>query len=708
MPYFKKVRTLRSKLLAAFLLLDLAALALIIRIASRDTYGALEGQIQLHLSHTMKEHSDSIAQELETKWRWLIRTADNPFIVDSLVHTGGRARYLLPFMRQLTLPGRGGEQPVIMLLDSRGRVIADNMSDGAPSADFSKDNWFRDVMRYGDSRAELTVGTENTAVLFACPVFVGENPAGVLAAEFHLDFVSGILTSEKAFQASLLTPSGRVILGELPKSEAESIAALPGDPDKPRTFIKDGMLYSVGSLRAPVEAGLEQLLVLSAPLREINKPIQALRWRMLLIGIMIAVVLAFMIFWLSGALLKPLKTLEETMEHVVQEGDLSRRAPVTGQDEVGVLSAVFNRMLDSLAEKNRQLTLLAGITSTSPLPIMLVDENMKIQVWNEAAEKLFGWRREEILGHSPFEALVPEEEQEVIRRLRAKTDQSGGARYDTTRLTRDGERLPVESISTRLNDSNGRFMGNIVIYRDLREIRKLQESVLQSEKMGAVGQLAAGVAHEINNPLGIILGFAQSLVKRIKKDDPMAMPLKSIEREAVRCKNLVQDLLVFSRSSATEKGKLDLNAALDGALSLILARAKTQGVEIIRELSPALPPVTANGNKIQQALINLANNALDAMPKGGVLTIGTALSGNRPGYVRIRVQDNGHGIPKEIQAKVMEPFFTTKEAGKGTGLGLALVYEIVKNHNGSIELESEEGKGTRFTIFLPTEAVNPR
>jgi PAS domain S-box-containing protein len=362
-------------------------------------------------------------------------------------------------------------------------------------------------------------------------------------------------------------------------------------------------------------------------------------------------------------------------------------------------------MLDGLAEKNRQLGLLAGITATSPLPIMLVDENMKIRVWNEAAERLFGWSRAEILGLSPFDTVVPVEEQEKVRRVRADTTQSAAARYETVRLSKNGVRIPVENISTRLRDPDGRFTGNIVIYRDLREIRKLQESVLQTEKMGAVGQLAAGVAHEINNPLGIILGFAQSLVKRLKEDDPLALPLKSIEREALRCKSLVQDLLVFSRSSKIESEHLDLNEALVGALSLIFARARTQGVEIVQQLSPELPRILANRNKLQQVLINLANNAIDAMPKGGTLTIATALGGDRPGHVEIGVSDTGHGIPGEIRARIMEPFFTTKEAGKGTGLGLSLVYEIVKNHRGTVEVESEEGKGSKFTIRLPLPEV---
>lgn len=244
------------------------------------------------------------------------------------------------------------------------------------------------------------------------------------------------------------------------------------------------------------------------------------------------------------------------------------------------------------------------------------------------------------------------------------------------------------------------------VLRRTEELRQAQDRLIQSEKMSAVGQLAAGVAHEINNPLGIILGFAQGLVKRSEGREHLAMPLKSIEREALRCKNLVQSLLVFSRSSRNEhREAVDLDEVIEGAIPLVQAKAKTHNVEIIVERSPSPLRLSANRSQLQQIVINLANNAMDAMPKGGRIVVSTAPSAG--GCAAIRVSDNGAGIPKEVRSKIFEPFFTTKEAGKGTGLGLALVYEIVKKHGGSIELESEEGKGTTFTIVLPLHGPSP-
>ncbi len=237
------------------------------------------------------------------------------------------------------------------------------------------------------------------------------------------------------------------------------------------------------------------------------------------------------------------------------------------------------------------------------------------------------------------------------------------------------------------------------------ELVKANQALLQSEKMSAVGQLAAGVAHEINNPLGVILGFAQGVVKRLEPNHPMEMPLKSIEREALRCKDLVQNLLTFSRSSKAGKEETDVNLVTENSLSLIVAQAKVKNIQLVKQLEPGLPKFLANASQIQQILVNLANNAMDAMPGGGTLTFRTKksqLEGKEA--IEIQIQDTGQGIPKEIVSKIFEPFFTTKEIGKGTGLGLSLVFEIVQKHEGKITVDSEIEKGTTFKVCLPLQS----
>ena len=238
-----------------------------------------------------------------------------------------------------------------------------------------------------------------------------------------------------------------------------------------------------------------------------------------------------------------------------------------------------------------------------------------------------------------------------------------------------------------------------------QELKNAQSKLIQSEKMSAVGQLAAGVAHELNNPLGVIMGFAQCISERVPSGDPLEMPIKSIERESIRCKNLVQDLLIFSRTD-TDKADhklVDLNKTIEATIKLIEASAKMNSIEIAMELSPNLPSISGNQNQIQQVIINLANNAIDAMTKKGTLRIATeTLQGPFP-WACLKVSDTGDGIPKEIQSKIFEPFFTTKPVGKGTGLGLSLIFEIVKKHSGTIEVMSRPGL-TEFFIKFPIPA----
>jgi signal transduction histidine kinase/HAMP domain-containing protein len=260
----------------------------------------------------------------------------------------------------------------------------------------------------------------------------------------------------------------------------------------------------------------------------------------------------------------------------------------------------------------------------------------------------------------------------------------------------------IVAVANTLAGVIGRKRAEEDLRKAYEELKSAQSQLLQSEKMAAIGQLAGGVAHEINNPLGVILGFAQAVVKRLQPQDPFEMPLRSIEREALRCKTLVQDLLTFSRTSRIDKEETQANEMIMTALGLVFAQAKVNNIELVQELSPDLPKISVNKSQIQQVIINLCNNAMDAMPARGKLTVRAKKSvWESRGVIEIQVEDTGHGIPKEIQGKIFEPFFTTKEVGKGTGLGLALVYEIIQKHQGWIQVNSEVGKGTIFTIQLP-------
>ncbi len=234
------------------------------------------------------------------------------------------------------------------------------------------------------------------------------------------------------------------------------------------------------------------------------------------------------------------------------------------------------------------------------------------------------------------------------------------------------------------------------------QLLKANETLKQTEKLSAIGQLAAGIAHEVNNPMGVILGFAQAMERRVPESDPLHIPASSIVREALRCKALVQELLTFSRRTPTTRTEtVDMNALVQDTMLLLDLRARQQGVCVVSELGEALPQIRGNRMQLQQVIVNLSNNAMDAMDTGGTLTMRTRRDSD--GQTQLEIADTGHGIPDEVKSRIFEPFFTTKEVGKGTGLGLSLVHEIVHQHRGSIAVESAPGVGTTMCVRLPEE-----
>lgn len=264
------------------------------------------------------------------------------------------------------------------------------------------------------------------------------------------------------------------------------------------------------------------------------------------------------------------------------------------------------------------------------------------------------------------------------------------------RMVRPGGEVRI--VLTRGQAAPGRLAGTV---EDVTEQRAVETRLRQSEKLSLVGQFAAGIAHEVNNPLCVIQGFAQAIERRVRQDDPLRFAVESIARESTRCRDLIGELLTFSRVGVAARETVDLNALVHSSTLALESRARKQEVSVVRELDPQLGPVQANKAQLQRVLQSLGANALDAMEGGGVLLLRTRRDAMRE--VTIEVQDNGKGIPHEVRGRLFEPFFTTKETGRGTGLGLALAYEIMRQHGGHIEVRSEVGKGTTMTVRLPAE-----
>ncbi len=241
----------------------------------------------------------------------------------------------------------------------------------------------------------------------------------------------------------------------------------------------------------------------------------------------------------------------------------------------------------------------------------------------------------------------------------------------------------------------------LIIERKQIEIinNKLQEQLRHADRLATIGQLSAGIAHEMNEPLGTILGFAQLIEQNVDTSSETFSDIRRIVNAALHGREVVRKLLLFSRQMPPKKGKIDINHIIENGLYFLESRSAKSGIEIIRKLDPNLPNIDADTNQIHQVLVNLIVNAIHSMPEGGLLTLSTKI--NNDGTISIFVKDTGIGIPEEIQQKIFIPFFTTKDIDQGTGLGLPVVHGIVTSHHGRIIVKSKVNAGSIFEVRLP-------
>jgi two-component system NtrC family sensor kinase len=252
-------------------------------------------------------------------------------------------------------------------------------------------------------------------------------------------------------------------------------------------------------------------------------------------------------------------------------------------------------------------------------------------------------------------------------------------------------------------DSGGETAA-VVTFKDVTDEREVGRRLFHAEKMAAVGQLAGGVAHEINNPLGGILAFAQMMAREGGRSDEDRESLRLIQDAALRAKRIVESLLRFSRRpKPDERGRVDLGVVCDDALFLLLSQLKDKKYDVVRDYQPAV--ALGNANQLQQIVVNLVVNAIQAMPGGGRIVVATGPAG--PGRVRFSVTDDGEGISADVAKRIFEPFFTTKPEGQGTGLGLSICYQIAEENGGSITAENAPGLGAAFTVELPAAPAEP-
>lgn len=343
----------------------------------------------------------------------------------------------------------------------------------------------------------------------------------------------------------------------------------------------------------------------------------------------------------------------------------------------------------------------SDIIEHSAEAIISLDNNGVIGSWNRGAEKMLGWNRDEMIGSS-IEKIVPTEliEQDELEEVSSIMESQGYVQnYETERLTKSGEKKLVNLTESFVRDKNNEIVGHSQILRDLTDLKMRQEQIQQSERLATVGHMAAGVAHEVGNPLTAISSLIQ-VCQRKTDDEFIQNQLKKVRDHIQRINKIVRELVDFSRPSNKKTEHAQVNDIIQSAVGLLKHDARCRDVSFELNLSGSLPAISCVPDQIHQVLVNLLLNAVDAMkgvddPKVMISTE------SQNDYIKITVSDVGKGIKEEYRARIFEPFFTTKEVGSGTGLGLSVSHGIINQMDGSIWVDSEEDKGTTFTIKLP-------
>jgi two-component system, NtrC family, sensor kinase len=331
---------------------------------------------------------------------------------------------------------------------------------------------------------------------------------------------------------------------------------------------------------------------------------------------------------------------------------------------------------------------------------------------NKAAEELFGYSVEDANLINIEDFYPPGVAREIMRKLRDENIGEKGKLPSTqvNIITKYGEEVPVEMTAAIIYEG-GRETATAAIFNDLREKQSVQKKLeeaesqlFQSQKLASLGRLAAGVAHEINNPLTSILMYGNLMKEKLPPEHPLAGNLNYILEDAERCKEIVKNLLAYSRQARPSKDVFYLNNLVGESLRLIRDQKLFMNVKVVKELDECQILINADKNQLCQVLINLIINAFDAMEGSGTLTLKTYRD-RKAGKAYIEVTDTGGGIPQENLSKVFDPFFTTKDVGKGTGLGLSMAYGIMEENHGRITIKETGPKGTTILLELPEEPV---
>ncbi len=373
-------------------------------------------------------------------------------------------------------------------------------------------------------------------------------------------------------------------------------------------------------------------------------------------------------------------------------------APLNGRNRSGGAIALVAQNISLQKEKELRFLQFSEVIRQTINPIEITDANGKIVFVNPAFEKASGYTREELIGRNPSILSSGKHPKEFWQKVWATIRSQKVWVGEIENRRKDGELLYTQLLISPIVDAVGKTVGFLGAHRDITEQKKLESQLVHSQKMESIGTLAAGIAHDVGNPLTSISSLVQ-VIQRTTQDKFAQDNLELVKNQINRIANTIRQLVDFSRPSNYEARLTDINKAVRDAVGIVQYGKKAKDIKFQLDLAPSLPKVLVVTDQLIQVFINILINAVDALEdKKGEVNITTARTGN---LLKMIFEDTGKGISNENLAKIFDPFYTTKKPGEGTGLGLWVSYGIVKNFGGDIRVESQLGNGSTFTVLLP-------
>jgi len=600
--------------------------------------------------------------------------------------------------------------------------------------------WNFQVAKGGDelvSDIYLKPATSEPMQTITLPIIDGGEVVGVLSADINFGVIMlSVMDIDVGGNGNVVVvaKNGRVVahthmeqVPELNLSELAVVeAVLAGEEGTMRGYTDELGRQVFGSYMPIEELGWG--VVIQRPLSDIDAEVGQLRATILwatVAGMFLAVLAGGL---MSRYITKPIQKLAIASERVAQ-GDLSTPVDVTSSNEVGVLARSFNQMIVSLKKSRDELQqwgeeLEAEISEREQAEEALREAEEKYKklveatsdmIWEADEEGTFtfvsprikdilGYEVNEVVGKKTLDFLPEEEARKWLNRFKeinAKREPFSG--FEITHLHKNGNLIVFEISAIPFFDSDGNFKGFVGINKDITERKRMQEQLIIADRLASVGELASGIAHELNNPLTGVIGFAQIV---LEKDipDSIKRDMQVVYSEAQRAAQVVKNILTFARKHPPAKQLMSINSIIEKVLELRAYEQRVNNIQVNAQFAPDLPEVMADYFQLQQVFLNIIINAEYFMIEahnGGNLTITTERVEDT---IKASFADDGPGISEENLGHLFDPFFTTKEVGSGTGLGLSICHGIVAEHGGRIYAESEPGKGATFIVELPIGA----